>query len=479
MKIAMVASEAAPFVKTGGLGDVIQALPEALAKYSNLEISLFLPFYDRIKYAAKWDVEFLGNFDVSLMWRTEYVGIFRLKSKKRKIRVYFIDNEHYFGRGGIYGYGDDGERYAFYCRAVLASIVRLELAPDVIHCHDWQTALIPLLLKSEFAESLPDTKSIFTIHNIEYQGWCNADFNREVLGLPERFEQRLQFMEGTNFMKAAIETADHVSTVSNTYAYELQFPYFAHGLAEVLIGRDKDFSGITNGIDTELYHAGKTAGIAAHYTPETVAAGKKTNKLALQKKLGLPEREDVPLLAMVTRLAGHKGIDLLCAAADRILEKDVQLVVLGTGEAQYESFLNQLQSRYPDKVSACLFFDGGVANLIYAAADLYLMPSRSEPCGLSQLIAMRFGGVPVVHETGGLKDTVPAFNEKTQTGRGFTFQSYNAEDFLNAIERCLELYEREPGKWLALAGANMRADFSWDKPAKEYLRLYEKVCGKD
>ena len=476
MKIAMVASEAAPFVKTGGLGDVIQALPQALCRFADVQVSLFLPYYDRIKYSASWDVEFLGSFDVGLTWRTEYVGIFRLKSKKRKLRIYFIDNEHYFGRGGIYGYGDDGERYAYYCKAVLSAIVYLGLTPDLIHCHDWQTALIPLLLKSEFAETLAGVKSLFTIHNIEYQGWCDADFNREVLGLPEEAEKRLQFMEGANFMKAAIETADHVSTVSRTYAYELQFAYFAHGLAEVLAGRGSSFSGITNGIDPALFHAEKTPGIAAHYTPETVTEGKRANKLALQKRLGLPERAEVPMLAMITRLAGHKGIDLLCAAADRLLEKDVQLVVIGTGEAQYETFLRDLQDRYPDKVSSNIFFDADTANCLYAAADIYLMPSRSEPCGLSQLIAMRFGGVPVVHETGGLRDTVPAYDEQTQTGRGFTFQSYNAEDLLDAITRCLRLYETQPEKWRALAGQNMRADLSWDRPAKEYLRLYQQIC---
>lgn len=478
MKIAMAASEAAPFLKTGGLGDVMQALPEALAKLPNMEISLFLPLYDRIKYAAKWEMELLGEFDVPLTWRREYVGLFRLKTKKRKLRVYFIDNEHYFGRGGVYGYADDGERYAYYSRAVLASVVYLGLRPDVIHCHDWQTALIPLMLRSEYAESLPNTKSIFTIHNIEYQGWCSEDFNHEVLGLPESCEQNLLFDGGTNFMKAAIETADRVSTVSRTYAYELQFPYFAHGMANVLAQRGDAFSGITNGIDTELFNAGKTAGLAELFDAETLTEGKRANKLALQKALLLPQDPEVPLLVMVTRLAGHKGIDLLCAIADRLMEKNVQLVVLGTGEAKYESFLRELQSRYPDKVSAYLQFSVDKANLIYAAADVYLMPSKSEPCGLSQLIAMRFGGVPVVHETGGLKDTVPAYDGETETGRGFTFQSYNAEDFLDAIERCLRLYETEPEKWLALARANMRADFSWNRPAKEYLQLYEQVCGK-
>ncbi len=478
MKIAMVASEAAPFLKTGGLGDVIQALPEQLAKLPNLEISLFLPYYDRIRDAGKWETEFLGNLEVSLTWRKEYVGILRLKSNKRKLKVYFIDNEHYFCRGGVYGYPDDGERYAYFARAVLASIVRLNLQPDVIHCHDWQTALIPILLREEFRDSLPETKSIFTIHNIEYQGWCAADFNREVLGLPERCEQALSFMDAINFMKSAIVTADRVSTVSTTYAAELQYPYFAHGLADVLAGRGEDFSGITNGINMDLFHPRKSAGMAARYDAANFADGKKANKLALQKMLSLPENPEIPVLAMVTRLAGHKGIDLLCAIAERLMEKPLQLAVIGTGEPQYESFLKEIQKKHPDKVAVQLMFSAELANLYYAASDIYLMPSKSEPCGLSQLIAMRFGGVPVVHETGGLKDTVPAYDEESGCGRGFTFQSYNAEDFLDAIERCLRLYEQSPEKWAALAKSNMKADFGWEKPAKEYLRLYEQVCGK-
>lgn len=477
MKIAMVASEAAPFVKTGGLGDVLQALPQALSNIKNNEISVFLPYYDRVKYAGKWETEFLGSFEVQLAWRREYVGLLRLKSRKKKLKIYFIDNEHYFCRGCIYGCADDGERFAYFCKASLAAMGYLGLQPDVIHCHDWQAALVPLLLKTEFAGSFPNTKSLFTIHNIEYQGKAGMNFNYDVLGLPGECDEVLRFDGCMNMMKSAIVTADQVSTVSQTYSQELQYPYYAHGLSEMLASRQGAFSGITNGIDTAVFDPMTTENLAAHYNAQNFREGKAQNKLALQREMGLPEDQDAAVLAMVTRLAGHKGIDLLCYIAERLLTRRVQLVIVGTGEEKYEWFLRGLQERFPKQVGIRLAFSAELANLVYAGADIYLMPSKSEPCGLSQLMAMRFGTIPVVNATGGLKDTVPPYEEADGSGRGFTFQSYNADDFLAAIDRALALYYDEPQKWQALVRQDMQEDFSWAKGAGEYMALYRKMLG--
>ena len=475
MKIAVVASEAAPFVKTGGLGDVMQALPLALSKQKNTYVSLFVPYYSQIKYSGKWQTEFLGAFDVPLAWRREYVGIFRLKTRRKKLQIYFIDNEHYFNRGGVYGFADDGERYAYFSKAVLAAMNYLELQPDVVSCHDWQAALIPLLLKTEYRGCFPDAKSVFTIHNIEYQGKCNLQFNYDVLGLGAGCDEILRFDDCTNFMKSAIVTADRVTTVSETYAQELRYPYYSHGLDGVLQSRGSDFSGITNGIDMQVFDPAKIENIAQNFTAKTLREGKIANKLALQQRVGLPEDRDVAVLAMVTRLVGHKGIDLLCYIAERLIQRRIQLVIIGTGEEKYEWYLNTLRDRFGDKVSVNLLFDGGLANLVYAASDLYLMPSKSEPCGLSQLIAMRMGSVPVVNATGGLKDTVWPYNEADETGRGFTFQSYNADDFFASLKRCLGLYNHNREAFRALQKRDMEKDFSWDVPAGRYMEQFRNM----
>lgn len=473
MKIAMVASEAAPYIKTGGLGDVMEALPQALAQLPKNEISVFLPFYNQIKYDDRFEKEFLGYFDVPLAWRREYVGVFRLKSRKKKLRVYFIDNEHYFCRGRVYGEPDDGERFAFFSKAVLAAMGFIGLQPDVIHCNDWQSALVPLLLKTEYRASFPNTKSIFTIHNIEYQGKCGLNFNYDVLGLPESCDELLRFDDCTNFMKAAIVTADRVNTVSKTYSEELRYPYYSHGLSGVLASRGAAFSGITNGINMELFDPAASGGLAQNYTVQTRKEGKAANKLALQRAVGLREDADCALAVMVTRLAGHKGIDLLCYIAERLMQRRVQLLVIGTGEEKYEWFLKYLEDRFRGQAAAKLAFDAKLANLAYAGADIYLMPSKSEPCGLSQIIAMRFGTVPVVNATGGLRDTVLPYDPERQEGRGFTFQSYNADDFLAAIDRSLQLFYDEPEQWSQLAEKDMLLDSSWKLPAQEYMQLYK------
>ena len=450
----------------------MQALPQALSKIPHNEVCLFLPCYKRVKEAYGGQLTLLTHFEVNLGWRRQYVGVLKLNSRRKKLQIYFIDNEYYFGRDGIYGFADDGERYAFYCRAVLAALAWLDFRPEVIQCNDWQTALIPLLAKSEFADLFGGVKTVFTIHNVEYQGWTDRWFFYDVLELPDWCLERLAVDDSLNFMKAAIETADRVSTVSETYAEELLYPYYSHGMDEVLRENSYKLSGIVNGIDTDVFSPAKDPALFCNYDVANFQAGKAANKAQMQQLCGLPQRPEVPMLAMITRLAGHKGIDLLCYAMDELMKLDVQLVIVGTGEKKFEDELRRAQEKYPDKLSVNLRFDIKLASQLYAAADIYLMPSRSEPCGLSQIIAMHYGTIPVVNETGGLKDTVPAYNTDTYEGRGYTFQSYNASDFLAAIGRCLDLYIWCKDKWQNLIRSDMQLDVSWRVPAGKYMDLF-------
>lgn len=476
MKIAMVASEAAPFVKTGGLGDVMQALPAALSKIKGNEVVLFLPYYKRLKQDESLPVEFLGSFNMELSWRESYVGILKLKSRKKKLQVYFIDNDYYFGaRNTIYGDFDDGERFAYYSKAVLAALYYLDFKPEILHCHDWQSAMAVVYYRALYTGWSPETKTVFTIHNVEYQGWADVSFFDNTLGLPEEYRARLTFDGAINMMKGAIELTDIVTTVSKSYADELRYPYYAHRLDGVL--RSAWLWGITNGIDTTTFDPATDKAISSHYSADDMQR-KWDNKLALRKELGLRTDTDAPILAMVTRLAGHKGIDLLCYIFQRLMEREVQLVVVGTGERQYEYALSAFARQYPGKVAVRLCFDQELASRIYAGADVYLMPSKSEPCGLSQLIAMRYGTVPVVAATGGLRDTVTPYNPETKEGRGFTFQSYNADDFLGAIDRAVGLYYGDREEWNALAKRDMELDLSWQVPANEYMQLYTELRSK-
>ena len=470
MRIAIAASEAAPFCKTGGLGDVLQALPGELAKIADNEVCLFLPYYKRIKENPEIVTEFVTSFGISLSWRQQHVGLFRLKSRKKKLKVYFIDNEYYFFRDGLYGYYDDGERFAYFSKAVLSSIAYLEFQPDIIHCHDWQTAMIPVYLNAEFRASMPEAKTVFTIHNVEYQGKSGADFFSDTLGLDEYWRGVCTYDGCINMMKAAIVTADLVTTVSETYAQELKYPYYAHGLSGILAAKGDYLRGITNGIDTDVYNPRTDKALVKNYTADSFG-DKLENKRALQRELGLWEC-DAPILAMVTRLAGHKGIDLLCYIIRRLLQREIQLVIIGTGEASYERVLQQIAYEYPGKMSMNLKFDPALASRVYAGADMYLMPSKSEPCGLSQLIAMHYGTVPIVNATGGLKDTVWSYDPVSGAGRGFTFQSYNGDDFLGAIDRALTEYYNNREAWDRLAQNDMRIDFSWKQPAEKYQEAY-------
>ena len=481
MRIAVCASEGAPYAKSGGLGDVMEALPAALARIPGNEVALFLPYYKKIKESEKYDVELVSQFRVSLGWRQQYCGLMKLLNRTDGVQVYFIDNEYYFGGrpGAIYGDIDDGERFAYFSRACLDAMAAVDYIPDVIQCNDWQTALIPTYLKSLYRDTFPGTRCMYTIHNIEYQGWAHGNFFDDVLGLPWEYRSCLDMSGSVNMMKGAIETADLVTTVSETYARELMYPYYAHGLDSVLSNAAWKLTGITNGIDVGTFNPGTDPALPAHYNADTFTVGKAACKAALQEEVGLPVKPDVPLMVMVTRLAGHKGLDLLCYIARRLLnEENIQMAILGTGEAQYESFFRGLEAEFPEKVAAKITFNLGLAARIYAGGDIYLMPSKSEPCGLSQMNAMRYGTVPVVHATGGLKDTVPPADENGEGGLGFTFQSYNGDDFMGAVKRALNLYNNNPDGFRALQKYEMSQDFSWNVPAGRYMDLFNKMLGQ-
>ena len=481
MRIAVLASEGAPYAKSGGLGDVMEALPSALARIPGNEVTLILPYYNKIKYNSKIKVEMVAQFHTGLGWRQQYTGVMKLLGRKDGVQVYFLDNHYYFGarEGAIYGDLDDGERFAYFSKACLDTLAAINFIPDVIQCNDWQTALVPTYLKAVYRKMFPETRVMYTIHNIEYQGWANGSFFDDVLGLPWDWRGCLDMNGSVNMMKAAIECSDLVTTVSETYARELMYPYYAHGLDGIISNASWKLTGITNGIDINTFNPETDAALPAHYNAKTFEVGKAECKAALQKEVGLPVKPDVPLCVMVTRLAGHKGLDLLCYIARRLLwEEDVQLLILGTGEPHYENFFRELAREFPDKVAAKITFNLGLAARIYAGGDIYLMPSKSEPCGLSQMNAMRYGTVPVVHATGGLKDTVPPADENGEGGLGFTFQSYNGDDFLASLKRALHLYQNNREGFRALQRYEMSQDFSWDKPAARYMELFRQMCGR-
>ena len=480
MRIAVLASEGAPYAKSGGLGDVMEALPAALARIPGNEVVLILPYYKKIKENDTYEVEQVCHFETTLGWRRQYTGVLKLKNRADGVQVFFVDNMYYFaGRSGaIYGDLDDGERFAYFSKACLDTLAAIGYIPDVIQCNDWQTALVPSFLNSMYREIFPHTKVMYTIHNIEYQGWAHGNFFDDVLGMPWDWRGTLDMNGSVNMMKGAIESADLVTTVSESYARELMYPYYAHGLDSILSNAAWKLTGITNGIDVGTFNPETDPALPSHYNADSFVTGKAACKAALQKEVGLPEEPDVPLMVMVTRLAGHKGLDLLCYCARKLItEERAQLLILGTGEAQYEQFFKELAAEFPDRVAAKITFNLGLASRIYAGGDIYLMPSKSEPCGLSQMNAMRYGTVPVVHATGGLRDTVPGVDVNGQGGLGFTFQSYNADDFLAAVKRCLHLYHNDRAGFQQLQRTDMQQDFSWNKPAQKYMELFHRMCG--
>ena len=475
MQLFFAASEVAPFIKTGGLADVAGSLPNALAKLGH-DVRVILPLYSAIP--AKWrrQMTFLKRFHFPLSWRNAYCGLFSLEYQG--LTYYFIDNEYYFKREGLYGKFDDGERFAYFSRAVVEVPVQLGWSPDVIHCNDWQTGLVPVyLLEARHREPLlKHTKSVFTIHNIEYQGRFDRNILGDVLGLDEGYfrEDMLSYYGDVNLVKGAIYAADYITTVSPTYAKELQYAFYAHGLEGVIADNYHKFTGILNGIDMVHNDPANDPFLPAPYSAADLS-GKAACKAALQEKLGLDVNPDVPIIACISRLVAHKGYGLVTAAFPKIMEHHVQFVVLGTGDWGIESFFRMAALEYPGRVSANLMYSAELASQLYAGADLLLMPSIAEPCGLSQMIAMRYGTVPIVRLTGGLKDSVPAYNPTTGTGLGFTFGSITPGDLLGAIDRGLEVYENDRPNWTALMERGMTTDFSWDQSATAYEKVYNQV----
>lgn len=473
MKILFAASEAAPFVKSGGLGDVAQALPAELAKVKDVEVSVFIPYYKSIKDNPDIKVEFVKSFGVQVAWRTEHVGIFKAVDRSKKLKYYFVDNEYYFYRDGIYGHYDDGERFTYFSVAVLEAMRQLDYFPDVIHCNDWQTALIPLLKKALYDGIYDNARTVFTIHNIEYQGKMPNEFLQDVIGVDEYWRGVLTYDNCINFMKSAIVMADKVTTVSRTYAHEIRHAYFAHGLQDILKENEYKITGIVNGINTDLYNPAKDETIFANFTASDIS-GKAKNKEELQKMLGLPVNPNIPMVAMITRLVSHKGLDLVEYVMGELMQRNLQFVVIGTGDAKFEDMFNFNAYVHSDKMSANITFNAPLANKVYAGADMFLMPSKSEPCGLSQLIAMRYGTVPIVRETGGLFDTVPALDVETLEGKGFTFKGYNAHDMLGAVDRCIEFYG-DKEKWNKHIKNLIKYNSSWKNSVQEYLEVYKEI----
>ncbi len=471
MKILFATSEAGPFIRTGGLGDVAGALPIALQK-EGMEVAVVLPLYQNIPEKFRSIMEFIGSVYVPVGWRKQYAGLFTLSMGS--LKYFFIDNEYYFKRNELYGHFDDGERFAFFSRAVLEIMPLMGFYPDVIHVNDWQTSLIPVMLDCFYRQirGYENIKTVLTIHNIEFQGAMDKFVIGDVFGLPERHASLVEYKNDANMLKGGIECANAVTTVSRTYAEEIMHPYYAYGLESILSQRKYKIHGIVNGIDTDLYNPATDKFLFENYDLKTVEK-RKACKEGLQRLLNLPV-VDKPILSMVTRLTSQKGIDLVMNVIEDILYQDIQMVVLGTGDWKYEKDFRELQNRFPNKLSAIISFSQDIASKIYSGCDMFLMPSKYEPCGLSQLMAMRYGNVPIVRETGGLKDTVIPYNPTTKTGTGFTFKSYNAHDMLDAVHRALAVYYN-PTEWAKVRSNAMSADYSWNQSAKEYINLYKSL----
>ncbi|MCR4876094.1 MAG: glycogen synthase GlgA [Clostridiales bacterium] len=473
MKILFAASESVPFVKTGGLADVVGALAPVLAREGH-DVRVVIPMFSAIPREWTSKTTHVVDFEVQLGWRRQYCGVEALK--KDGVTWYFIDNRYYFGRPYIYGMGgDEYERFGFFCRSVLNMLPLIDFQPDVIHAHDWQSGMIPALLKIQYAH-LPfyhDIKTLFTIHNLQYQGIFGIREVQDILGLGDSLwtEDKLECYGCANFMKAALVYSDLISTVSPSYSQEIQTAYYGERLDGLLRARKKDLAGVLNGIDVAEYNPATDPNIAANYSFEDLS-GKAVCKKALQENLGLDVDPEIPVIGMVGRLSNQKGLDLVDYIISDIMRQKVQLVVLGMGEGRYFNLFSWAEGEYKGRVAARFTMDHALAHQIYAGTDLFLMPSQFEPCGLSQMIAMRYGTLPIVRETGGLRDTVLSYNEETGMGNGFSFFNYNAHDMLHTIERALDFYQNKPDVWKTLQERGMKGDYSWSHSAKDYLNLY-------
>lgn len=471
MKVLYCTSEARPFAATGGLAEVAGSLPQAL-RLRLIGCRVVMPLYEEIPQELRDNMKFVTSLSVPVAWRRQYCGVF--EARVGGVIYYLIDNQYYFKRKGLYGHYDDAERFAFLSRAALEMLPYIDFKPDIIHCNDWQTALVPIYFSIFYANNdwYRGIKTVFTIHNIQYQGKYGKELIQDVLGIPQSDVSILEYDDCINLMKGAIECANRVTTVSPTYAQEILDPWYSHHLDSILRERRWKLSGILNGIDTVSYDPETDLDLYKNYSAED-PSGKADNKRSLQERLNLNIDAKVPMIGMVTRMVAHKGLDLVKEAMDSLMrDTNVQFVILGSGDWEYETFFRDMQNRYPGRVCSCFGFVPELSRKIYAASDIFLMPSKSEPCGLAQMIALRYGAIPIVRETGGLKDSIQDSGDGE--GNGFTFKTYTSGDMMNAIHRALEGYESSDG-WKILMKRAMNCDFSWGRSANEYIRLYREL----
>ena len=472
MKILYAASEALPYIASGGLADVAGSLPRALNEAGH-DCRVVMPLYSGIKWELRESLEYMTNFFVPVAWRNQYCGVF--KGVRNGVTYYLLDNEYYFKRNGIYGHYDDAERFTFFSRAILEMLKHIDFKPDILNCNDWQTALVPVYY-SIFYRGVPELsgiKTVFTIHNIQYQGKYGMELCSEILGLPNYSYNIVEYEGCVNFMKGAFETADKITTVSPTYASEILNPYFSHGLDPILWSKQYKLTGFLNGIDLDVYNPATDPALPENFSAES-PDGKAVCKTALLEEMGLPDGQE-PVMGIVTRLVSHKGVDLIRRVFNEMVGLGYKFVILGSGERQYEDFFREMAWKYPDRVSVRIGFIPDLAHRIYAGADMFLMPSQSEPCGLAQMVSLRYGTIPIVRETGGLKDSI--IDCGGGDGNGFTFKTYNAHDMLGAIQRALGLYEHDKAGWKAAVVHAMGCDFSWESSAKQYMEMYRRVLG--
>ncbi|WP_269843859.1 glycogen synthase GlgA [Domibacillus epiphyticus] len=467
-------SECAPFVKSGGLADVAGALPKELVKLG-ADVRVIMPNYSMIPEKYRDDMKKVAEFIVPVGWRNQYCAIFELLHEG--VTYYFIDNLYYFNRDGLYGHYDDGERFSYFTRAILDALYHLDFYPDILHCHDWHTGMVPFMLKVEHQHrpGYEKIKTVFTIHNLMFQGIFPPEAVTDLLNLHSQHFQtgQLEFNGNTNFMKGALISSDVITTVSPTYRNEILHPYFGKQLEGVLRERQGDLTGILNGVDYSIYSP-ETNDVVIPYQAGDMA-GKAINKRRLQEFFHLPVRENVPVFGLVSRLTKQKGLDLLTHIFHEMISDDVQFVLLGSGDVEFENFFKEMEWSYPEKVRSYIGFNENLAHQVYAGSDLFLMPSQFEPCGLGQLIAMKYGALPIVRETGGLNDTVRSYNEETGIGNGFSFKNFNAHDLLHTIRRAVSFYKDQPDVWAKIVEEAMKEDYSWSQSAKDYIRLYEDV----
>lgn len=471
MKLLFVGAEAVPYISTGGLGDVLGSLPQAVkAANPEADVRVILPLYKKVKEKFYSQLDYVGNTVVELSWRRQYCGLF--KCENNGVVYYFVDNEYYFKRESVYGDFDDAERFAFYGKAVLDVLPLIDFYPDILHTNDWQSAMTVIYLKRKYCH-LPNyrnIKTIYTIHNIDYQGIFSMSILGDVFGLDDGDRSVVEYNGNINLTKGALVCTDRISTVSQRYAEEIQTEYYSSGLHYVLHLYGGKISGIVNGIDVDYYNPANDTVIASKFDAESLG-GKAECKKVLQEMCGLEQNADIPVVSMISRLASHKGFDLVKFILPEMLEMGIQFVLLGTGEQELEEYFKTVQYRYPNQVKAFLEFNKDLSKKIYAGSDIFLMPSKSEPCGLSQMISSVYGAIPVVRETGGLYDTIKPYNEFTGEGNGFTFANYNAHEMKDALGRAVCLF-KDKEKWEKLTKKVMKTDFSWDVSAKEYLKLY-------